>query len=77
MMDGYGFMNGWGGPFFGGAMMIFWFVLIVGLIVLAVRWLGIGSGRDNSPDAMEILRQRYARGEIDAAEFEERKERLQ
>lgn len=77
MMDGFGYMDGWGGMVFGGGMMILWFVLLVGLIVLLVRWLGGTTRQYDTPDAMELLKQRYARGEIDAAEFEERKNRLQ
>ncbi len=76
MMDGFGYMDGWGGWAFGGGMMIFWFVLIVGLIVLLVRFLGGTTQQYDGPDAMELLKQRYARGDIDAEEFEERKKRL-
>jgi uncharacterized membrane protein len=49
--------------------------VIAGLI-LGVRWLagqGRGQGRD---EALKILRQRYARGEIDKQEFETRKRDL-
>ncbi len=77
MMNGFGYMDGWGGWALGGGMMIFWFALFVGLIVLLVRWLGGATSQYNSPDAIELLKQRYARGEIDTAEFEERKNRLQ
>ena len=72
---------GWGGMMFGGFMMIaFWGVIIV-LIVLAVRWLGSSSaqGRADSTSgkaALDILAERFARGEIDKAEFEERKRSL-
>ena len=75
MMYGTGFMDGWGGMAFGGLMMVFWFVLLVGLIVLLVRWLG-GSSRPAGGDALETLRHRFARGEIDVAEFDERSRQL-
>jgi putative membrane protein len=70
---------GFGAMFFGGLMMIaFWAGLIV-LIVLAVRWLG-GSAHHNRPpegrSALDILRERYARGEVDHDEFERRKQLL-
>ena len=56
-------------------MFLFWVVFIVGLIV-AIRWL-LGKGRERAPDsALEILRQRYARGEINKEEFEIRKKDL-
>lgn len=51
--------------------MVVVFGVIVGGIVLIARWI-ISLGRDK-PDALEILKQRYARGEIDRDEFEQRK----
>lgn len=64
-------------PFFGGGwMMIFWAVLLIALIVLVVKAL-MNSGKENTGDTpMEILKRRYARGEIDKEEFEERKREL-
>ncbi len=78
MMDGSGFMSGWGwgGMAFGGIMMILWFALIIALIVFLFRWLSGSSRRDSSQDAVDILKQRYARGEIDASELEERTRQL-
>lgn len=56
-------------------MVLFWTLLIVG-IVLLVRWL-LGQGRENRTDsALEILRQRYARGEINKEEFETKRKDL-
>ena len=56
-------------------MLVFWGLIIVGL-VLGIRWL-VGQGRESRSDtAMDILRQRYARGEIDKEEFEARKRDL-
>lgn len=75
---------GWGGGhmIFGGLMMIaFWGGIIV-LIVFLVRWLGdrIGSGRESRPtphrSPHEILQERFARGEIDKEEYEERRKVL-
>ena len=72
---------GWGHMMFGSFMMIlFWGGLIV-LIVLAVRGL---SGRSDSrippssgqQTAMDILKERFAKGEIDKEEYEERKKLL-
>lgn len=43
-------------------MLLFWILVIVGL-VLGIRWL-IGQGKGlRSDSALEILRQRYARGD--------------
>jgi putative membrane protein len=72
----YEFMGGWGGMAFGGFMMLFWFAVFVGLIVLLVRWLGGTSKSGSGPDALDTLKQRFARGEIDAPEFEERSRQL-
>ena len=53
-------------------MLVFWGLIIVGL-VLGIRWL-VTQGRVSQSDtALDILRQRYARGEIDKEEFEARK----
>lgn len=68
---------GWGHMIFGSLMMIlFWGGLIV-LVVLAIRWLGAGSSKRSARrTAVEILEERFARGEIDKEEFEERKHLL-
>lgn len=73
---GYGMM-GWFGMIL---MAAFWIVIIVGIIFL-IRWVAhsTGSGnRKNYPDdsPLEILRKRYARGEIKKEEFEEKKKDL-
>ena len=56
-------------------MLVFWGLIIVGL-VLGIRWF-VSQGRESRSDtAMDILRQRYARGEIDKEEFEARRRDL-
>jgi putative membrane protein len=72
---------GMGGMMFGGGlfMLVFWGGIIL-LAVLLVRWLG----GVNPPDSrqprrqtpLEILQERYARGEIDKQEYDERKRTL-
>ncbi|HEY7322055.1 MAG TPA: SHOCT domain-containing protein [Candidatus Binatia bacterium] len=56
-------------------MFLFWVLVIVGLII-GVRWLLGISKQGKSDSAMEILRQRYARGEINKDEFEAKKKDL-
>lgn len=73
---GYGMMDGWfgGGPF----MLIFIAVIVIGGIFL-VRMLmnqAKTSARANENTAMEILKQRYARGEISHEEFDKMKANL-
>ena len=78
------------GPYYGWPMlwMAFWnllWLVLLGLLVWAlVRWLvrspTMGGFRHPSArelDAFEILRQRYASGEIDTATFEQMRERLE
>lgn len=51
-------------------MLVFWGAVITG-VVLIIRWLGDQRGeRARSDRALDILRERYARGEIDKDEFE-------
>lgn len=79
--QGWGWDWGWGHMIFGSLMMIlFWGGMIL-LVVLVVRWLGVGSagGSGAAPpyrSARDILEERFARGEIDKDEFEERKRLL-
>ena len=70
--------DGVDGMFFGGGYMwILWLTLLV-VVVYVLKVLVAGdSGRSSEDDALEILRQRYARGEIDEQEFEQRKQELQ
>jgi putative membrane protein len=75
MWFGHGF--GWGGMIFGGLMMLlFWGGLIV-LVVLAVRAFSTSGSRETPRDnnasetPLEIVKMRYARGEISKAEYEE------
>jgi putative membrane protein len=78
MMSGYGgYGMGWFGGFF---MIVVWGLAIVGIILL-VRWLAVSSkkhemveGVADSP--LEILKRRYARGEINKEEFEKMKKDL-
>jgi putative membrane protein len=75
------------GPWFAGwgilwmfMMMVFWLLVLLGLVFL-VRWLwraGSRTGTVQPPEesAMEILKKRYARGEIGKEEFEARKRDL-
>jgi len=57
-------------------MLVFWGVVIVGIILL-IRWLASQGRESRSADAaLDILRQRYARGDISREEFEAKKRDL-
>ncbi|VBB45475.1 exported hypothetical protein [uncultured Desulfatiglans sp.] len=81
---GPGMMDGWGMGWFGGIFMLaIWILIIVGLIFL-IRWLVHNTRSDShassgggSSRALDILKERYARGEIDRQEFEEKKAHIQ
>jgi len=78
---GPGMMGGWGMGWFGGIFMIaFWILILVGL-VFVIRWLIQATGKkeergQQGSRAIEILKERYARGEIDKAQFEAMKRDL-
>jgi putative membrane protein len=57
-------------------MLVFWGLVVVG-ITFAIRW-AVARGRASaiSDRALDILRERYARGEIDKDEFEAKKRDL-
>jgi len=57
-------------------MMLFFWGLVIVAIVLGIRWLVSQGKASRSDSALEILRQRYARGEINKEEFEAKKRDL-
>jgi putative membrane protein len=66
---------GWGGMIFGPIMMIVFIALIVAAVVLVIRWTGLGGSAvaGGAKKARHILDERFARGEIDKDDYEERK----
>lgn len=83
MMYGWGNTFGFGGLFSMLFMFAFWALIVVG-IVYAVRALSANGpvtrrGAENQTEgdrALNMLRERYAKGEIDTEEFEARKRAL-
>ncbi len=73
MMDGYGYGMGYGAWIL---WLLFWILVIIGLVLL-IRYLWQGGGaRKEEESALEILKKKYARGEISKEEFEEKKKDL-
>jgi len=74
-------MMPWYGMIFGPLMMIIWLVIVIVIAVAVIRWLQAGTvgplpslmGRKR---ALEILEERFAKGEIDKDEFQEKKRLL-
>ncbi len=83
MMWRYDFGWGWLLMLLG---MVLWMAVLVVLVWAVIRWLerktSTSGPQETSipsrgPSALEILRQRYARGEIDTATFEQMREQLE
>lgn len=77
----YGWEWSWGWPhmIFGGLMMIAFWGGITFFVVLAVRWFG-KNATDRTAltgrSAMDILKERFARGEISKREYDDRRRHL-
>jgi putative membrane protein len=63
--------DGWGHMLFGGLMMVLFWGAVIALAVFLVRGLTRGRGEKGDgvsqprPTALDLLQERYARGEID------------
>ena len=65
---------------FGPLMMLVFVAVVIVVVVLAIRWLGgarhsaaAGSEPRSEKTPIDILEERFASGEIDQDEFEERR----
>ncbi|GJL51882.1 MAG: hypothetical protein NPIRA01_31090 [Nitrospirales bacterium] len=69
---------GWGfGPLF---MIVFWILVVLGIFFLGKELMSRaseGATPQESESALEILKKRYARGEINKEEFEEKRKDLE
>jgi len=70
LYNGFDGMMGWFG---GGFMMFVFWALLVLFVIWMVRESKHGTPHSHS-EALQILKERYAKGEITKKEFEEKKE---
>jgi putative membrane protein len=76
----YGMMNGYGWGWAVFVHMALWWVLLILAIIVVARWLAGGSSKGSPPreeSALDILKKRYARGEVGREEFEQKKRDLE
>ena len=72
MYDGH--MFGFGGGF----MWIFWILLIVAIVWgIKAAWGSGNKPSEKRKSAIDVLNERYARGEIDQQEFEKKRKDLE
>lgn len=59
-------------------MILFWGLIIWGIVALTrgVAWPGSTESSRQAGSALEVLKRRYARGEISKEEYEEKKKDL-
>ncbi len=78
-LSGSWMTGGWGGGWFGMIIMILFWILIAAGAVALIRWIARGAGGTDTTawrpgtNALAILENRYARGEISRDEFEAKK----
>ncbi|MDO8483185.1 MAG: SHOCT domain-containing protein [bacterium] len=82
MMYGYGLDGGWyGHALFGGFFMIIFWVAVIFFVVWIVREVSASNKKQDGREhhgkvALDLLKERYVKGEIDRKEFEEKKKDL-
>jgi len=62
--------------FGGGLMWVFWLIVFV-VIAFSIKQFINGANRKEEQDALALLKQRYAKGEIDEVEYQKRKATLE
>jgi putative membrane protein len=68
--------GGWGWLAMSISMMVFWGLIIWGVLIALRGARTDPAGGARSPDPEQILEERFARGEIDAQEYEQRRDLL-
>jgi len=73
MMDNMG----WWGPGIGWVFMILFWGLAIAAAVALIKWLAGASSATRNKTPRDILKERYARGEINREEFEQKRADLE
>ena len=68
--------NGIGMGFGVGFMWLFWILLIIVIVWIVKAAVGSSTSSEPRKSAIDILKERYARGEIDKEEFEQKRNDL-
>jgi uncharacterized membrane protein len=69
----WGYYDGWSWLWMGAMMLLFW----GGIFAIAVYAIRAFAGRRGTDKAMDVLRRRFASGEITPDEFEKTRKTLQ
>jgi putative membrane protein len=65
-------MNGWGYGLMTISMVLFWALIVFGIVAL-IRYIGrAGQATTDRPTPRQLLDERFARGEIDDEEYQRR-----
>ncbi|MDD2870968.1 MAG: SHOCT domain-containing protein [Candidatus Gracilibacteria bacterium] len=62
--------------FGGGFMIVFWIIIVIGFVYFLKEYNNGRGSDENENKALNILKERYAKGEIDLNQFEEMKKNL-
>jgi putative membrane protein len=74
--------DGWGGWLFGPIAFLLFIIAVVALVIAVARWFGRSGTAAGDPQpaqktAIDILKERFARGEIDVEEYREKRRLLE
>lgn len=80
-MMGPGMMGGWGAavnPWWGVAMLVFWALVLAGIgLLVAWAFRRVPSGEASGGRPLDILKERYARGELTREQYEQMRRDLE